>query len=69
MIGPGHIIAHTDSTTNNWLARVLSVNGNDLAVEISSDTSGVWYEMWNYQHTLAGLRHGEYYIVGKKGDE
>lgn len=60
----GHLIAHTNNE-NEWLAKVLEVNGSDLRVSISSDYGDKWEETWNLADTQAGINNGEYYIVGK----
>ena len=68
MLVIGHLIAHTNHELNGWIARVMKIEGNDLHVRISSDTSGQWEEVWNLAHTNAGLQQGEYYILGKCHD-
>lgn len=69
MIAVGYIIAHSDAINNKWIARVYDINENDLYVVITSDHGGEWSETWNLEHTQAGLRKGEYYIVGRTKDE
>lgn len=64
----GHLIGHTDHQINGWIARVVEINDNDMKVVISSDQGGQWEETWNLEHTQAGLRNGEYYILGKCND-
>ena len=63
-LSPNHLIAHVDAD-EQWIAKVLDVEGNDLKVRISSDTGGVWFETWNLAHTEAGLNQKIYYIIGK----
>ena len=67
MLVEGHIIAHVKSK-DEWLARIIKIDGNDLHVRISNVNDGQWQEVWDLAHTEAGLRQNEYYIVGKCND-
>lgn len=63
----GHLIAHVNNE-NEWIAKVLGIEGNDLRVRVTSDHGGNWEETWNLASINAGLNEGEYYIVGKVND-
>lgn len=67
MLTEGHIIAHSKSE-EEWLARIIKIEGNDLHVRISNIRDGQWEETWNLAYTEAGLNDKTYYIVGKCHD-
>lgn len=48
-----------------WFAKVLSVDGNDLFVEIVREWGG-HQETWNVEHTIHGIRSGFYQVSNEK---
>jgi len=64
----GHLISKTDVPNNDWIARILDINGNDLAVRVSCDAGEQYEERWDKSETEAGLSNKEFYIIGKCHD-
>jgi hypothetical protein len=46
----------------SWEAKIINwnVNSNELQVCIENGAGNQWIEVWNYQHTLVGLKRGDY---------
>ena len=66
MITSGDLIFHRDPTANNWVARVSSVNGDQVVVVVTENNNKQYHEIWSLQETIEQLRNEEYLILGAR---